>query len=70
MPHSLGSLAERVAALESHKDSIQELVQLLHDVQGALRIFIKLGKAVKWLAGFLLAISGISWVIHHFGQNP
>ena len=62
-------LERRVAAIEQHHQDIAELIALLEDVKGALRLFIKVGKAIKWLAGFLLACSGIAWVIRHFGEG-
>lgn len=58
-----------MAAIEASQQSIKELVTLLEDVQGALRIFIKVGKGIKWLSGLLLACSGIAWVIRHFGEG-
>ena len=61
-------LEVRLEAIEEYHKSITELVDLLNDVKGALRLFIATGKAVKWLLGFLAAISGIAWVIKHFGQ--
>lgn len=56
-------------ALESDHKSITELVTLLEDVKSALRLFVKVGNAVKWLSGILLACSGIAWVVKHFGSG-
>lgn len=61
MPDSLRNLEARVAALESNQVSIQELIGLLEDVKSALRIFVKIGNGVKWLA--VIVVSSTSAII-------
>lgn len=63
-------LEARMEAIEKSQKNVQELVDLLEEVKGALRLFIKAGRFIKWLAGILLAFSGIAWAIRHFGSAP
>lgn len=65
MPNSLEA---RMRVVEQKLEGIDELVILLEDVKGALRVFIKIGKGVKWIAGVVLACSGITWACKHFGS--
>lgn len=60
-------LEARMEAIEKTQNSVAELVGLLEDVKSALRIFVKIGNAVKWLSALVLACSGITWAIKHFG---
>lgn len=63
------SMEARVKALEDKFSSIDELISLLEDVKGALRLFIKVGKVVKWAATIILGCSGITWAWKHFGTG-
>jgi len=71
MVHGHGKTTEeRLSRVEEICEEIPELLELLRDVKGALRLFVKFGKFIKWASGVLLAISGIAWVIRHFGTAP
>lgn len=70
---SCKDLEARVKVIEDYHNSIEyhdfkELIELLKEVKAGLRFFSKLSKFIKWLSGTLLAISGIAWVLKHFGQ--
>lgn len=56
-------------AVEQELKSIVELVELLNEVKAGLRIFVKLGKAIKWVASVILACSGLTWAYRHFGSG-
>lgn len=56
-------------AMEQEMKSVHELVALLEDVQGALRLFVKAGRVIKWIAGVVMACSGITWAYRHFGTG-
>jgi hypothetical protein len=57
MTPTLAQLAERLDALEKHQQEIDELVSLLKDVRAALRVFVAIGSAFKWLVGIGGAIA-------------
>jgi len=61
---------ELTTRVDNIETNITELVELMEEVKGAFRFFIAAGKFIKWLSGILLAVSGIAWVINHFGGNP
>lgn len=58
-----------MTAMERRQASVDALVELLEDVQGALRIFIKMANGLKWVAGVVLACSGMTWAYKHFGDG-
>lgn len=63
------ALEARMIAIEAKMKSIEELVVLLEDLKGALRVIVKIGKCVKWVASVILACSGITWTYRHFGSG-
>lgn len=76
---SLHDLEMRMKALEAEQAVVRELVKevdwdmlrqmvgLLHDVQGAMRIFIKIGNGLKWIlvlgTKLALAVAAVSSAI-------
>lgn len=63
------NLEARMRIMEEKQKSIDDLVQLLEDVKRALRIFVRLGNVIKWLAAVVLSCSGIAWAYKHFGSG-
>lgn len=67
MPMSkIEELEKRVLVLEQGKASIDDLVSLLEDVRSALKIFIKIGNACKWLITLGATIAGAWYAIKHW----
>lgn len=58
MKCSCESLEARMKIVETNQVQFQELIELLEDVKSALRIFIKIGNGVKWLAILAASVSG------------
>lgn len=58
MSASIRDLEERVQIVEANQHKVQELIGLLEDVKSALRVFIKIGNGLKWIAVVLVSISG------------
>jgi hypothetical protein len=59
-------LEKRVIALENSKASIDDLVQLLEDVRSALRVFITIGNALKWVVTLAASIAGAYYAFKHW----
>jgi len=57
MSPNLRELESRIESLEDNHAKVNELVDLLDDVKGALRIFVKIGYAVKWIAICVTTVS-------------
>lgn len=62
MQHSLEARMRAIELkqqeMDSKKPDFDELIGLLKDVKSALRIFVKIGNAVKWIALVITAITG------------
>ncbi len=52
------NLEARLQALEANQGRVQELIDLLEDVQSALRVFVKLANALKWVSILVASITG------------
>lgn len=46
-------------------EDVTHLIKLLKDVSAALRVFVKCGNALKWLAGIVIAIAAITATVRH-----
>lgn len=60
MQQMLKALEARMQIMESNQDKVQELIDLLEDVKSALRLFVKIGNAFKWLA-IVIASLAAAW---------
>lgn len=60
MQQMLKALEARMQIVESNQDKVQELIDLLEDVKSALRLFVKIGNAFKWLA-IVIASLAAAW---------
>ncbi len=58
MACSCKDLEIRMSVLEEQHKSIAELIGLLEDVKSALRVFVKIGNAFKWVAILISSIIG------------
>jgi prefoldin subunit 5 len=54
----LKDLEARMQMVEANQGKVQELIDLLNDVKSALRIFVKVGNGIKWLAVLVATVSG------------
>ncbi len=63
---NLHDLEQRVIALENSKKSIDDLVDLLEDVRSALKVFVKIGNAAKWLVTLGATLGGAYYALKHW----
>lgn len=55
---AIEELKARMQAIENDHLEIRELVDLLQEVKSALRLFVKFGNGVKWVAVIVASIGG------------
>jgi len=55
---SCKDMEARMRAVEANQLKVQELINLLEDVKSSLRIFVKIGNGLKWIALFITSIVG------------
>lgn len=60
MQPALKDLQKRMQIVEANQSKVQELIDLLEDVKSALRLFVKIGNAFKWLA-LVIASLAAAW---------
>lgn len=53
----------RIEAVEANQGKVLELIDLLEEVKSALRLFVKIGNAFKWLAVLIASVAGAVMVI-------
>lgn len=51
-------MESRMQMVESNQGKVQELIDLLEEVKSALRIFVKIGNGLKWLALLIGSVAG------------
>lgn len=58
MSNLLRDLEARMAIVEANQGKVQELIDLLEDVKSALRVFVKFGNGLKWIAVLVASVVG------------
>lgn len=58
MNASLRDLEIRMQQVEANQGKVQELIDLLEDVKSALRVFVKVGNGLKWIALLVGSVAG------------
>lgn len=50
---------EKIDELLNMREDIKSVIELLRNVEAALKVFVKVGNAVKWVAGLFTAVGAV-----------